>query len=161
MKSLLVAIFISFVIVAPVLAETDAELEAERLRLQRWLEEFQLEMEKNKVVLLDKGTDWSRYRLRSGELVIDGSNNIDLSDQKAIGRIIDSVQTLRRYGKACDVVTSFRYKRVPMGIGRTKPKSRVRCKRNGCYEIREFDRIEYGRRKNYINVTDRCHVGEF
>lgn len=158
MKSLLVAIVISLAIGAPVLAETDED--AERLRLLRLHKEFLLEQEKNKVVLLDKGTDWSRYRLRSGELVVDGNYGIDLSDQKTIDRIINSVQTIRRYGAACDVVYRFKYKRVPLGVGRTAPKTETRCRDTGCYRLEHSEKTEYGRRKKSINVDQRC-LGDF
>lgn len=123
MKSLLVAIVISLAIGAPVLAETDED--AEGLRLLRLHKEFLLEQEKNKVVLLDKGTDWSRYRLRSGELVVDGNYGIDLSDQKTIDRIINSVQTIRRYGQLVMSCIALNTNAFHLGWDGLRPKQRL------------------------------------
>ena len=143
-------------------ADADAAREAE---LKRFLEKHRKEMEKWKVVLVNKGPGWSRYRFDEQELVIDGDHRkgsvfeFDMSDETTIGRIVTSVRTIRRYGKSCDVVFGFMYKRVSVGVGRTKPKTRTLCD-TGCFQLQEWEKTEYGKRKRFIDVKERCS-GDF
>ena len=141
-----------------VLAETDAERRAELLKT---LAEMEARYEQRKVVLVDKGPGWSRYIFDDQELVIDGDHRkgsvyeFDLSNQTTIDRIVTSVRTIRRYGKSCNVVIGFTHERVPAGVGRTTPKTRTLCD-GGCFQLQEWEKIEYGRRKRLIDVKERC-----
>ena len=133
------------------MAETDAEL-------LRRLAELEAKYEQRKVVLVNKGAGWLRYRFDNRDLVIDAVKGIDLSDKKEIERIIDSVRTLRHHGKSCDIVINFWYKRIPVGVGRALPKSRTACE-SGCYQVEYSEEIKYGVRKRYIDIG-RCY-GKF
>lgn len=158
MKSLISIIIIGLLgIGVQAIAETDAE-RAEYERLKRVAEEARKEIEKWKVVLVDKGPGWSRHMFDGQELVIDGDHRkgtvyeFDLSDQTTIDRIVASVRTIRRYGKSCNVVIGFTHERVPAGVDRTTPRTRTLCD-SGCIQLQEREKTEYGRRKRIIEVV--------
>ena len=103
--------------------------------------------------------EWLRFNLPDGELIIDSARGIDLSDKQLIDRITHYVDILRSRAKRdangfkCDVVYDFEYERVSVGVGRTKPRFRIRC-RSGCYDYREWEKMEYGQRKQYYNLRE-------
>ena len=159
MKSLISTIIIALLATGQTaLAETDAERRAEALKI---IAELETRMDQRRVVLVDKGPKWTRYMFDGKELVIDGNHQkgyryeFDMSDQTTIDRIVESVRTIRRYGKSCNVVSGFTYERLSVGVGRTSPKTRTLCD-TGCFQLREWEKTEYGRRKRFIDVQERC-----